>query len=134
VPAAGGSDIGFNAAGGADFAFNVRDAGGGYDLYALLAGWDPFDLLWGGDGGGAAGAAGSADRRFCGPRLFLIATVPYSIAVSKLRRPFLSDCPNPAGNDGQRSPDRGPSSCPMPQRQPRIVNRDGGAPLQGLRL
>ena len=37
--------------------------------------------------------AGSADRRFCGPRLSLVitATVVYSIAVSKLRRPFLSD-------------------------------------------
>jgi hypothetical protein len=39
--------------------------------------------------------AGSADRRICGPRLFrvfsvaIITKVPYSIAVSELRRPFL---------------------------------------------
>ncbi|MGO8733096.1 MAG: REP-associated tyrosine transposase [Terriglobia bacterium] len=39
--------------------------------------------------------ASSADRRFCGPRLFRSyyrhRAVPYSIAVSKLRRPLLSD-------------------------------------------
>jgi len=36
---------------------------------------------------------GRATGRLCGPRLFLAitATLPYSIPVSKLRRPFLSD-------------------------------------------
>jgi putative transposase len=51
------------------------------------------DFHFAGRAGKSEKKAGSADRRFCGPRLFLaiFVTVSYSIAVSKLRRPFLSD-------------------------------------------
>ena len=96
---------------------------------------------------GFAAEAGSADRRFCGPRLFLaiFVAVPYPIAVSKLRpvpsgrglrRAFLSDRYFfivvrllPAGNGAVRQPTDCAAVLPKPAR--RSLEAWAGEPQRG---